>query len=180
MDAGTRPLLFLDVDGPLNPYLAKPSRRPEGYETHRVFAGASEWGKKGLRVWLNPAHGEQLLALPFELAWGTTWEALANVHIGPVIGLPELPVVHFGLGEVAKIPALVRFAVGRPFAWVDDEIDDFDHTYATGEHPAPFLLHKVSPRVGLRDGDFCVLREWAANLPPSTKPFTNERADGNV
>lgn len=30
------PLLFLDVDGPLNPYAAKPEKRPEGYTTLRV------------------------------------------------------------------------------------------------------------------------------------------------
>lgn len=31
-----RPLLYLDVDGPLNPYAAKPHRRPAGYATHRM------------------------------------------------------------------------------------------------------------------------------------------------
>ncbi|MGW2283385.1 hypothetical protein [Streptomyces phaeochromogenes] len=31
-----RPLLFLDVDGPLNPYAAQPERRPDGYTTLRV------------------------------------------------------------------------------------------------------------------------------------------------
>ncbi|MDQ0932254.1 hypothetical protein QFZ49_002184 [Streptomyces turgidiscabies] len=31
-----RPLLFLDVDGPLNPYAAKPEKRPDGYTTLRV------------------------------------------------------------------------------------------------------------------------------------------------
>ncbi|WP_199809663.1 hypothetical protein [Streptomyces sp. NRRL F-2799] len=30
-----RPLLFLDVDGPLNPYAAQPERRPDGYTTLR-------------------------------------------------------------------------------------------------------------------------------------------------
>lgn len=28
-----RPVLYLDVDGPLNPYAAKPERRPESYAT---------------------------------------------------------------------------------------------------------------------------------------------------
>jgi hypothetical protein len=160
----SRPLLFLDVDGPLNPHGAKPSQRPEGYQTYRFFAGTSDWGRKGLRVWLNPKHGKHLLALPFELVWGTTWEALANEHIGPVIGLPELPVVHFGFSETVKIPALVRFAAGRPFAWVDDEINTQDHLYAAKYHGAPFLLHRVSPRLGLREDDFRLLGEWAATL----------------
>jgi hypothetical protein len=35
----TRPLLFLYVDGPLNPYAAEPERRPEGYLTHRIQIG---------------------------------------------------------------------------------------------------------------------------------------------
>ncbi len=170
MPSPERPILFLDVDGPLNPYAAKPTQRPEGYETHRFFEGTHDWGKRGLRVWLNPEHGKQLLALPFDLVWGTTWQDMANEHVGPVLGLPELPVVHFGLSETKKIPALVRYAAGRPFAWVDDEIDDWDHEYATKVHTAPFLLrapfllHQVDPSRGLVEADFCVLREWAANL----------------
>ncbi|MFE0674948.1 hypothetical protein [Streptomyces sp. NPDC058867] len=51
-----RPLLFLDVDGPLNPWAAKPERRPEGCTTIRATAGPG----RPLRVWLNPAHGPAL------------------------------------------------------------------------------------------------------------------------
>jgi hypothetical protein len=66
-----RPLLFLDVDGPLNPFAAKPTRRPDGYVTHRM--APQRWTEADrerlcaegrpvkranpLRVWLNPAHG---------------------------------------------------------------------------------------------------------------------------
>lgn len=32
----SRPLLFLDVDGPLSPYAAKPEKCPEGYITLHV------------------------------------------------------------------------------------------------------------------------------------------------
>ena len=32
----SRPLLYIDVDGPLNPYAAEPERRPAGYSTHRM------------------------------------------------------------------------------------------------------------------------------------------------
>ena len=160
----SRPLLFLDVDGPLNPYAANPTKRPEGYETFRFFAGTWQWGKRGLRVWLNPEHGKHLLALPFDLVWGTTWESQANEYIGPAIGLPELPVVHFPLTEGTKIPALVRYADGRPFAWVDDEITAADLVYAEATTTAPHLLRTISPRLGLRENDFGLLREWAENL----------------
>ena len=33
----TRPLLYLDVDGPLNPYAAKPNRWPGAYELHEMM-----------------------------------------------------------------------------------------------------------------------------------------------
>lgn len=64
-----RPLLFLDVDGPLNPYAAKPEKRPDGYTTLRVprdsgtpdeHRGLSA-RRRHLRVWLNPEHGRPLL-----------------------------------------------------------------------------------------------------------------------
>ena len=98
-------LLLLDVDGPLNPYAAKSTRRPDGYVTYRrTPSGGWHTGRnarrfKGLRVWLNPEHGAQLLALAeetgLELAWATTWQHEANDRIGPVLGLPALPVVEF-------------------------------------------------------------------------------------
>ena len=79
--APVRPLLLVDVDGPLNPYAAKPHQRPEGYKTHRLLtprweaaerARLSAYGlpnkqSKPPRVWLNPEHGPALAALPFEL-----------------------------------------------------------------------------------------------------------------
>jgi hypothetical protein len=32
-----RPMLLVDVDGPLNPYAAKPHRRPAGCTTHHLL-----------------------------------------------------------------------------------------------------------------------------------------------
>lgn len=40
-----RPLLLLDMDGPLNPYRAAPHERPAGYSTHRMRP--TEWGNRG-------------------------------------------------------------------------------------------------------------------------------------
>ena len=167
-----RPLLFLDVDGPLNPWAAKPHRRPDGYETHRMRpTGWQEPYKKPLRVWLNPAHGAALLALPFDLVWATTWAAEANAWIAPHIGLPELPVVDWpevhatrADGTYFKTWDLVEYAAGRPFAWVDDEIGEADREYVERHHPGSALLHHVSPRLGLLAADFEALADWAANL----------------
>ncbi|GGJ54541.1 hypothetical protein [Streptomyces brasiliensis] len=164
----SRPLLFLDVDGPLNPYAAQPERRPEGYTTIRVPLHPG----RALRVWLNPDHGPALLDLDYDLCWATTWMAEANRWIAPVLGLPALPYVDFGTSLLAlrpdgvhwKTEAIVRYAAGRPFAWIDDEQSPSDALYVTTHHPAPSLLHHVDPRIGLRDPDFAALADFAASL----------------
>ncbi|MGX1545984.1 hypothetical protein [Streptomyces adustus] len=165
----SRPLLFLDVDGPLNPYAAQAERRPAGYTTIRAAVRPG----RPLRVWLNPEHGAALLALPFELCWATTWMDQANRWIAPVIGLPALPYVDFGAGLFAyrpdgvhwKTEAIVAYAGDRPFAWVDDEQSQADDAYVTAHHPGPALLHHVDPRIGLRPDDFATLARFAAGLP---------------
>lgn len=166
-----KPLLLLDVDGPLNPYRAKPERRPEGYTTHRL---------EGFRVWLNPDHGPLLLAFAaehgVELAWATTWEHEANKSIGPNIGLPELPVVDLGWqrkfsGTIHtdnwKFDGVLAFAAGRPLAWLDD---DFAHFRAEREWfenergGAPTLLHHVDPAIGLTSTDLATVAAWLDSL----------------
>ncbi|MFB8245719.1 hypothetical protein ACFC5X_11805 [Streptomyces sp. NPDC055952] len=179
-----RPLLFLDVDGPLNPYAAEPEKRPDGYTTLRVPRGdASDEEGRGLsrrrrplRIWLNPQHGRHLLRLGFELCWATTWMDEANRWIAPVLGLPDLPFVDFGAvllqerpdGVHWKTAPLVEHARGRPFAWVDDEQSARDQAYVAAHHPAPGLLHHVDPRVGLLETDFRTLAEFARSLPASS------------
>ncbi|WP_353944293.1 hypothetical protein ABII15_23665 [Streptomyces sp. HUAS MG91] len=170
-----RPLLFLDVDGPLNPYAAKPQRRPAGYTTIRVPRESSENDegpsiqRRPLRVWLNPAHGRALLRLDYELCWATAWMGDANRWIAPVLGLPELPFVDFGGvllqerpdGVHWKTDPLLDHANGRPFAWVDDEQSTLDETHVAAHHPGRALLHHVDPRVGLGVDDFHRLAEFA-------------------
>lgn len=175
-DRSSLPLLFLDVDGPLNPWAAKPHRRPAGYQTFRY----PRLRERDLRVWLNPAHGAQLLELPLELVWATAWDDEANSWVAPKIGLPELPVVHVGqpimdmtlpphlrsaqFNLSHKIPQLVTFAAGRPFAWIDDEIGRHDDDYVASHHSAPTLLQYVSPQLGLLESDFKTLKTWAEEV----------------
>lgn len=178
-----KPMLLVDVDGPLNPYAAKPHARPEGYETHRLLTPRweaaerrrlTEWGLpnkrvKPLRVWLNPEHGAALAALPFELVWATTWEEEANDFVAPVLGLPTLPFIAWQSprpeptgGVFWKTPEIVAWAKGREFAWLDDEITDADRAWVAEHHPAPALLHRIDLRRGLVSDDFAVLESWAA------------------
>ncbi|MFH8294933.1 HAD domain-containing protein [Streptomyces sp. NPDC018059] len=173
-----RPLLFLDVDGPLNPWAAKPERRPDGYTTHRMKPEswiAQHPGKprayvKPLRVWLNTAHGPRLLSLAdrYDLVWATTWAAEADTFIAPVLGLPELPFVDWPAmggsgpdGTFWKTSHLVAYAAGRDFAWVDDDLGDADRAYVAAHHPGAALLHHVDPRHGLLDADFTALAAFA-------------------
>ncbi|MFF4485900.1 hypothetical protein ACFY0F_05285 [Streptomyces sp. NPDC001544] len=164
----SRPVLYLDVDGPLNPYAAKPERRPEGYTTIRVALRPG----RALRVWLNPAHGPALLDLGYDLCWATTWMDAANRWIAPVVGLPDLPYVDFGAGLFAlrpdgvhwKTQAIVAHAADRPFAWVDDEQTPADSAYVRAHHTGPALLHHVSPGIGLLEPDFTALADFAQAL----------------
>ncbi|MEU9327895.1 HAD domain-containing protein [Streptomyces canus] len=176
-----RPLLYLDVDGPLNPYAAKPERRPEGYTTHRMkpegwlaqHPGLPPSRVRPLRVWLNPSHGQSLLRLTdrYDLVWATTWSDEANTFIAPVLGLPPLPVVDWPTtlapgpnGTFWKTRHLVTHAEGRPFVWLDDELDDRDREFVRSHHEGPALLRWVDPRLGLQERDFEAVAEFARTL----------------
>ena len=108
-----------------------------------------------------------MTALPCDLVWATTWMAEANQWIAPKLGLPPLPVVEW---PQVRVPAaegvhwktgyLVEWAAGRPFCWIDDEITDADRTWVAAHGTGSALLHRVDPRIGLRDEDFEVLAEW--------------------
>nr|WP_042195245.1 HAD domain-containing protein [Kibdelosporangium sp. MJ126-NF4]CEL21842.1 putative secreted protein [Kibdelosporangium sp. MJ126-NF4]CTQ92621.1 putative secreted protein [Kibdelosporangium sp. MJ126-NF4] len=168
-------LLLLDVDGPLNPYAAQASRRPPGYETFRQTTGG-RWltGKearkrKGLRVWLNPAHGPMLRELAEEtgltLVWATTWQHEANTCVAPAIGLPELPVIEFTPSTGWKWAAVAAYAQGRPIAWLDDQFDEFPAARGTFDEQragaSTFLCH-VDPATGLLDAHVDAIRHWHA------------------
>jgi hypothetical protein len=167
--AARRPILFLDVDGPLNPFAIRPEALPAEYQVHEMRPDL--WADptlQPLRVCLNPGHGARLLALPAELVWATSWEHDANAWIAPRIGLPELPVVAWppDLNADApvelcwKTPTLLRYAAGRPFAFIDDDVTDADRLYAEARSDAPMLFHRVDPAKGLLDEDFVILAGW--------------------
>lgn len=166
-----KPLLLIDIDGPLNPYAALSRHEPPpGYTRHRVRPTGWTAGP-ALPVLLDPAHGERLLALAgrYELVWATTWKDEANEWIGPRIGLPRLPFVDWPQmhgpapeGTYWKTQYVVAYTAGRPFAWVDDEITDRDREWVAAQRPAgDSLLRWIDPAVGLERTDFDALAAWA-------------------
>jgi len=159
-DRANRPLLFLDVDGPLLPF--------GGNKSHELSDAAADAHLSRL----DRSVGLRLAALPCDLVWATAWEDEANIEIAPRIGLPQLPVVNWPassderervddwLGLHWKTRTLVEWAAGRPFAWVDDEITRADQIWVSANHPSQALLHHVDSSRGLGDKDFTALHEW--------------------
>jgi hypothetical protein len=158
------PLIFLDVDGTVLPFAREPVAEPRTGVSDALAAG------------LSASLGLRLAALPGRLVWATAWENDANLEISPRIGLPELPVViwpepadehvaeddWFGLHW--KTRALVAWAQGRDFVWVDDEITDADREWVARVHPGRALLHLVDAARGLSDQDFAALDDWPRGL----------------
>jgi len=178
-----KPLLLLDVDGPLNafggPYSGRPA--PAGYALHRLRERSftddkgRAWIDGGLRIWLNPDHGPMLMALAgtVELAWCTAWRDDANRYISPMIGLPVLPVVPLPdgwqtlTGHIWKRPGVEAYAAGRALAWLDDEFTAAGFDWAaqrTADGVATLPVH-VDPLYGLRQEDVREVADWAARVP---------------
>jgi hypothetical protein len=93
----------------------------------------------------------------------------ANEVVAPRLGIPVLPVVDWpddeddpqpGAGLHWKTVALSRWAAGRPFVWLDDEITGADQRWVAMRHPRPALLHRVDPHSGLTGADFAAVGQW--------------------
>jgi hypothetical protein len=165
-----RPLILLDVDGPLSPWAAPRHAKPAGYVEQSLRL--SRWSRKRLRIWLNPAHGPALLALAgpanAELAWATSWEHRANRQVGPAIGLPPLPVIEFPAPAATwKFGPVARFAAGRPLAWFDDDFDLFPEArrqFVERRADLPTELIPVDAHTGLASEHFERLEAWLSGL----------------
>ncbi|MEU4224318.1 HAD domain-containing protein [Nonomuraea sp. NPDC026600] len=163
MDDDLRPLILLDVDGVLNPWH---KQGPTWLSVKAICDGVT------YPVVLNPEHGPMLLQLAQEtgakLVWATTWEEHANQEIGPLIGLPELPVIAVNSGgEVPRVhpktPPVAEYVNRRPFVWFDDDLERADRLHL--KHHAnvgAFRIIDVGPRKGLTGRHIEQAAEWLA------------------
>jgi hypothetical protein len=157
-----RALVLVDVDGVLSPFAAKV--KPDGFVEHKFrLAGWSR--RRPLRMWLNPGHGQALLAAAgdAELVWATSWEHQANTMMGPAIGLPVLPVIEFH-GDGSKFAAVARYAGDRPLVWLDDDFDldtrARDAFLAERDGIATELV-RVDPHMGIAGPELAAVRAFA-------------------
>jgi hypothetical protein len=154
------PLLFVDIDGVLNPY---GDHRSDGYTDHWLFPKDVE----PVRVCACHATWLHALSHDFELVWGTSWSEDDRALLATVLDLPpfsgavQLPAPPFD--PVLKVPAIDRVADGRPLAWLDDLLMPEAWSWASSRR-APTLLVPVDPATGLTERHVAGLLAWAREI----------------
>jgi hypothetical protein len=160
------PILFVDVDGVISLFGFAPDVGQLPGKLHWI---------DGIAHCIPTEVGGRLtrLADAFELVWATGWEERANDHLPHLLELPfkQLPVLTFNGRAVFgsshwKVDAISDYAADRPAAWVDDNLNETCHMWAT-LRAAPTLLVETDPSVGLTDEHVDELLEWAAGIDGS-------------
>ena len=153
-----RPLLYLNVDGPLIPFRARPL---DHGPTLRTATAPAEASGNPLVDRLDPTDGRRLLALGCQLVWATTWMADANEVVAPRLGLAELPIVDFPDEESPerglrwKTKPLAQDAGNRPSIWLTTR--------------SPTLTSDGSVLI-IRDRLYCTASTHSSVSPTPTSP----------
>jgi hypothetical protein len=138
-----RPVLFLDVDGVLNPYGRD---CPAGFAEHDLFPT-----EEPVRV--NREHGLWITELlgAFDVVWASFWNEDANSILAPLLGIDPLPMLAMPSAPGppgVKVPLVASRAGERPVTWIDDAHAPEALTWSR-ERAAPTLLITTDPAIGL-------------------------------
>jgi hypothetical protein len=164
-----RPVLYLDVDGVVNlGWFTDPERfgelRAAGWHAGRV-TGDPAGLQEGFRVVLNPGWGLALRGLAdlgAELVWASGWNEGANLHVGPLLGLPRLPVAPAGHG--AKASTVIPWGGLRPWAWLEDSEAGLEAAVALTPPGVPCLPVLVDRATGLTWEHLDRVASWLGSL----------------
>lgn len=169
-----RPILAVDVDGVLNPWgMPRSQRMQAGFYDTRT----PQWG--GAPLTFNPRHGPMLLDFAertgFELMWATAWQEGANKWVSPLLGLPELPVLHCYPdmhGPNWKFEPILPQVAGRPMAWLDDQffessVDDVSDWFLDRRPDVPTLLVPIEDYTGLTIEHLNTVESWWSDVSAS-------------
>jgi hypothetical protein len=182
--SSSKPILFVDVDGVISLF-----GFPQGYG---LAAGDAPFEDcppgtlhpvNGVLHYISAGCGPYLRRLGerFEVVWATGWEETANEYLPHLLGLPgTLPFLTFD-GRVAggpshwKIDAMDEYAGSRPFAWIDDRIDESCHDWAR-RRPAATLLIETASSVGMVEEHVEMLLCWADDVATGGGKGTDGRS----
>lgn len=166
---GTGPLLYLDVDGVVNlGWFTSPERfeelRAAGWHAGRV-TGDPAGLHENFRVVLDPRWGPALRGLGdlgADLVWATGWNDAANLHVGPLLGLPRLPVAPAAHG--AKASTVIPWGGLRPWAWLEDSKAELEAAVALTPPGVPCLPVLVDRATGLTAEHVDRVASWLRSL----------------
>ena len=155
-----RPLLFVDIDGVLNPYGGESC--PVGFSEYDLFRGEEP-------VRLSASHAQWLreLSQAFDLMWASSWSQHDRALLGATLRLPPfegeiaLPTGRFDPRE--KVPAVDLVAGVRPLAWVDDLLTVEAWQWAA-KRTSPTLLVPIDPTIGLTRAQVDELFAWLGTI----------------
>lgn len=151
------PILAVDVDGVISLFGFERDSQPVPCQ-YKLIDGMAHC------ILLEAGERLRRLAPHFELVWATGWEDRANDHLPQLLGLPQLPTLHFGpearFGTAHwKLGPLSDYGGGRPLAWIDDSFDDSCSQWAS-DRPEPTLLVRTDSDRGIEEAHVDALIAW--------------------
>jgi hypothetical protein len=168
-----RNLIYLDIDGVLNPDGQKILRhwpdarkfdsRVAATGPDRILHPASKI--KSFRLWRSPALVGALLGLDAEIVWATTWTEYLDTVIAPNYGFPlgldrvdfHGPTPAVGSGKLPLVSEHLGAAGDVRAVWIDDLLSKDESEWADANG---VLAIATTPSIGLIQAHIESIREW--------------------